>query len=179
MSIRWSRSVAPVKDSVVEFREGALPVDAQENQLYFRLDDMSRRVEEIQKRNADLEAKLAAQNETIRDHTLEKLAHLEGRLALRDDATKNETLQKLTSLETCIGQKGAPLPPSDDVLRHIKTLEARIDTAIQTAPLKTRTMETLDRLEQHTPLLSSEVPDQWMAERARLYQLKSAHAKAR
>ena len=187
-----------MKDAVVEFREGALPsLDAAHDQHHvaFRLDDMTRRVEEIQRRNADLEAKLAAQNETIRDHTLVKLTHLEERLAQREDATKDETLRQLTSLQSCMQQRGDAPSRDPDLHLKIERLEQKLEAAIPN-PHRARAMDTLERLERSSSLapptapsplgistpptaLSHEIPDEWLAERARLYQLKSARDKAR
>lgn len=182
MSIRWSKKQEPPKTStMVDFHEGALTapvIDAHENQVNFRLEDMSRRVEDIQKRNSELEAKLAAQNEVIRDHTLQKLTTLEGRLAQNEDATKHETLRKLTNLETYIQHHQQHsterhTPPNsirDRTLDTIVRLEGRV--VAPPAPLPTNV---------HPPPVPNQCPpelaDEYLKERTRLHQLRSAQVK--
>jgi hypothetical protein len=203
MSMRWGRRAQqqPVRDSVVEFREGALPaavheINANDIHVMNRLDDMSRRVEEVQRRNRDLESKLASQNESIRDQAHEKYtALLERRIAMQDDAARND----LARNDPARNDPARNDPARDDVARNEvarKATEPRVGAYSNTP--KAAALEAVDRLSRiHMPLctavaspladnhaviiapvtppLSTGVEaDAWLAERSRLHQLRSA-----
>lgn len=192
MSMRWGRRAQqPVRDSVVEFREGALPaavheINANDIHVMNRLDDMSRRVEEVQRRNRDLESKLASQNESIRDQAHEKYtALLERRIAMQDDAARNDPARNEVARNEVAWNDAAR-----------KATEPRVGAYSNTP--KAAALEAVDRLSRiHVPLctavalpladnpaviiapvtppLSTGVEaDAWLAERSRLHQLRSA-----
>ena len=155
MSIRWgSRAGTTGGNTVVEFKETVHQESAaKEAHMFARMDEMSRLVEDVQRRNEALETRLAAQNDTVRDQTLSKLVAIESKMGgeRASSGGDHSVLRKLTALETRLAQ------PLEQVVSRIdqndrRTIEGsreRTETEKQQQALLNQRLERIEcRLEQ-------------------------------